>query len=309
MNTLIESSIQLKCLLAILALLSALAYAIAMMLKSFSHQAPYKNIYDLTLGAMLVAFLASYFLLMDPYLASEEAVQTTAEILLYGSALPLPFTFWAFYKERKWPYLLDAVALVFLWPCLIFSKPFLFPYFFSAFYLFLRAILLAFVSFRTIKNSLNRYTIKAVLDTLPWGLLIARKDGRPAYINDAFKLILAEWNISPHQKLAEIEQALRQQAAFSLASDSVIIPFYGAYLLLKKNTEGSWISLSFHVVTEEVLLNEEIRQTNATLQAEKLTLEKTLDELKSLAHGKEKSGCGRSSTIPSPTRSPSSTRS
>jgi hypothetical protein len=243
-----------------------------------------REIYDcvLVLGGVIVDI---GFLFLGDY---EFDLVGAAEVLLYAPALAVPFSLWLFFRDKKWAYLLDALALLVLLPCFQFNRYGVIYYFLSVMYFFFRSASSAYYSYSRIRSSINRYTIKTVFDEMPSCLLFADSHDRIIYVNDAMLTLLSSFNIQSHQKSRDIEGALRAKAVEKIADNFIILYEGRSYLSLRTPLKNGETELSFHDVSEELLLNTELKFVNASLLSEEKDLTASLNELKKLARGQEK---------------------
>jgi hypothetical protein len=243
-----------------------------------------REIYDcvLVLGGVIVDI---GFLFLGDY---EFDLVGAAEVLLYAPALAVPFSLWLFFRDKKWAYLLDALALLVLLPCFQFNRYGVIYYFLSVMYFFFRSASSAYYSYSRIRSSINRYTIKTVFDEMPSCLLFADSHDRIIYVNDAMLTLLSSFNIQSHQKSRDIEGALRARAVEKIADNFIILYEGRSYLSLRTPLKNGETELSFHDVSEELSLNTELKFVNASLAGEEKDLTASLNELKKLARGQEK---------------------
>ena len=125
-----------------------------------------REIYDcvLVLGGVVVDI--GFLFLGD----NEFNLIGVAEMLLYAPALAIPFSLWLFFRDKNWVYLVDAVALLVLFPCFQLNRFGVIHYFLSVTYFFFRAASSAYYSYFRIRSSINQYTLKTVFDEMSSGL-------------------------------------------------------------------------------------------------------------------------------------------
>jgi len=204
-----------------------------------------------------------------------------SEILFYAAA-PLALGNLLYFGHSRKKIVLMAVALL---PIFQQSLPCSCLYLLASFYALVRAVCLAFDNFRMLKQTLNPYAIKLALDELPWGYLVASKNGDIRFINEAFVSILNFYKIPTHQKAKDLEKKLRDNAQSSLPNGDFVLKVDERYLLVKR-LSGRSIECTVHDVSAVVQVNQELQNTLEQLKQEEVSLNAVLDEAKNLAQEK-----------------------
>lgn len=211
-------------------------------------------------------------------------------LFLYSLIFPLLLNFLRFkIKEKsRLLLLLDEMAFVLLLPILQLWNFSIFFSYGALLYLTSREAFSLYQMAEKKNGFFSLFTYKEALDSLSEGILIAKKNGKILYLNEAFERLLDDFEIDSHEKESLIFLRLRWKSYRLLDERSFILLAHGNYLLAQELNENNRLALRLTPADSEVLLNQELAETNRALQKEKTFLLATLDGMKGAAEHQEK---------------------
>jgi PAS domain-containing protein len=220
----------------------------------------------------------------------EKRFPLVSVLFLYSPLFPLLLNLLRFkYKTNVWwSLLLDEIALALLLPVFQWAPYSAIVTFAALLYLTLKELVSLFRLFGKKGDFFSLYTFKEVLDSLKEGILIAKPNGKILYLNEAFERLLEDFEIDSRERENVIFLELRWKSYRLVNEESFILLDRGHYLLAQQLHENQRLSLRLTPADNEVLLNQELAETNRRLQKDKTFLLATLDGMKGAAEHQEK---------------------
>jgi signal transduction histidine kinase len=261
-------------------IMTMVVYLSGVIIGFFLHRPKWKSIADVV---FLVAHIANIF----GYLMINGNIDIPLTwVFLYAPVVEVAVSVFIFIMTRKWVYLLDIAGFLGLMPFLQLSPFSIVFYFIADLYVFGRSAMFLATSYNQLSTSLNRYTIKASLDGLDGGLLVADKRGNITYVNQYFLDFLKAEAISPYQKTEMLQEELIKRAK-RLDETSFLFKEGERYLLLKQHLTSLGREVTLSDVTEEEKLTESLAKANEELTKQQEVIKDALDSLKEVERQKE----------------------